>query len=192
MMKRLMLSLLTIGVVAGALTYGVYAYFFDGATSAVSVTAANGVDLQFDIDKGCDGSEVLGAEVLPPVTVTDLYPGDIQSACVTVNNASGTDLNVYVSNANFADDVGGTFLAVLQGRVVDLTGNSTPCAFNGVDSATYTTANGGRGCLLFNLGPGAARTIQVDLKFFDNGSDQSALANANATWNSSINGYTTP
>lgn len=193
MIKRLMLSLLTIGVVAGALTYGVFAYFLDSSSTAVTVSAGGPVDLRFDVDANCDSTNELTDQDNIPATTTasDMIPGDEQSACLTVHNASTTDLDVYARNDTFNQSVSG-FLDVLYGRVENLSDATTPCAYNRVASAQYTSANSGRGCFLFNLAPGGAKTIRVGLKFVNNNTDQSALVGAIATWNSVVSGYTTP
>jgi hypothetical protein len=194
MFKKLLFSAVTVGVVAAALGYGVYAYFFNGSSTAVTVNAADALDISYDIDVNCDTvAELSDQPELPTTTtVSDLFPGDSEAACVYVNNNNDTDVNVYARNSGFTDDAGGAFLDVLQGRVINWTANTTPCAFAPVEAAQYTTDNSSRGCLIGNVAPNSSIWIQADVLFFDDGTDQSALAGATAEWDANLDAYTTP
>jgi hypothetical protein len=194
MFKKLGLSALTIGLVSAALAYGAYAYFFNGSTTAVTVGAASALDITYDIDLDCNGvGETLGLMEIPATTtVSDLFPGDSRSACVILYNNNDTDVDVYAKNANFSDDAGGLFLDVLQAQVINWTANTTPCQFDEVEAAQYTTDNDSRGCLVGNVAANGSVWIQADVRFYDDGNDQSSLAGATAEWDASLDAYTTP
>jgi hypothetical protein len=194
MFKKLLVSALTIGVVAAALGFGAYAFFFNGSTTAVTVGAADALDITYDIDLNCDEiPETSGLTELPPsTTVSDLFPGDSEAACVFVNNNNDTDVNVYARNSGASDDALGDFLAVLEARVINWTANTTPCGFDAIESAQFTTDNSGRGCLVGNIAANSSIWIQADVLFVDDLTDQSALAGATAEWDTHLDAYTTP
>ena len=130
MTKRILLSTLTLGAIGAALAFGAYAYFTNGSSTAVTVNAGAPLNLTYDIDTNCDGSNEASALAVLPATTTagPLFPGDSNSACVTVHNNSATDVNLYVHNDTFADSAAGAFLAVLYGKVTDfpVTNRSLP------------------------------------------------------------------
>jgi hypothetical protein len=191
MIKKLVLSGLTVGIVGAALSYGVYAYFFTGTTTAVDVTAADGLDVTYDIDVDCDSSyEATGLADIPATTsVGPAYPGDTDSACVRVNNNNPTDIDVHLKNDSVTDDAGLTFVAVLYAKVDNVTEASAPCPYALVGSGTYTS---GRGCLVANIDPNSSEVVKATILFYDDSTDQSALAGKVATWNSNLDAYTTP
>lgn len=194
MTKRLLLSALTVGAIGAALAFGAYAYFFSGSSTAVSVSASSGLTFTYDIDQDCDGvNEATGVAALPPTTTAGpLFPGDTNAACVTMHNDNTTDVDAYVRNDTAVDDAAGAFLAALRNKVDNLSDGTAPCGYDTPDSATYTTANSGRGCYLGNIAAGGAKTYKATVLFYDDGTDQSALASKNATWNTNLGGYTTP
>ena len=191
MTKRLLLSVLTVGAVGAALALGAYAYFTSGSSTAVTVNASSGLTFTYDIDTNCDGSnEATGVSSLPPTTTAGpLFPGDTNSACVTMHNDNTTDVNAYVLNDTVSDSASGDFLAVLYNKVDNLSDGTSPCGYDKPDSALYTS---GTGCLLGNIAPGGSKTFKATILFYDDGTDQSALASASATWNTHLNGQTTP
>ena len=192
MTKRLLLSTLTVGAIGAALAFGAYAYFFNGSSTAVTVDASAGLTFTYDVDTNCDGvQEATALTALPPTTTAGpLFPGDTNAACVTLHNDNTTDVDAYVRNDTFGGSA--PFTAALGNQVENLTDGTTPCGYNTPDSAQYTTANSNRGCYLGNVGAGGAKVYRATVKFVDDGTDQSALASATATWNTNLGGYTTP
>lgn len=190
MIKQLLFTTMTLGVVAGALAFGAYAFYFDGDTSQITANAATALDLTFDIDQNCDGTpEATGVQDIPDASTTDLYPGDTNVACVVINNPSTTDVDAYIYNDAFA---GTALLAALDAKVDNLSDGTTPCPYNDPSSPQYTTANNGRGCFVGNVPPASSKTIRGTVRFTDDGHDQSTLAGLSETWNTNVGGYTTP
>ena len=194
MTKRILFSALTVGAVGAAMAFGVYAYFLSSSTTAVTVNAAAGLNITYDIDTDCNGiQEVSGLAALPATTTAGpLFPGDTNSACVTVHNNNPTDVDVYAHNDTLADDAAGAFLAVLYTKVENLSDATTPCGNQNPGSAQYTTANSNRGCLAGNIPATGAKVFKASVLFYDDGTDQSALASKTATWNATLGAYSTP
>ena len=194
MTRRLLISTLTVGAIGAALALGAYAYFFSGSSTAVTVNASAGLNITYDIDTNCDGiQEASGLTSLPATTTAGpLFPGDTNAACVTLHNNNTTDVDVYVHNDTFADSASGNFLAVLNTKVENLSDGSPNCGFALPDSAQYTTANSSRGCFVGNVPASGSKVYKATVLFVDDGSNQSALASASATWNTNLGAYTTP
>jgi hypothetical protein len=184
----LLLSVLTVGAVGAALAFGAYAYFTSGSSTAVTVNSSSGLTFTYDIDIDCNGVDASGLSALPPTTTAGpLFPGDTNTVCVTMHNDNTTDVNAYVLNDTFGGSV--PFTAALRVKVDNTSDGTAPCPYNTPDSAQYVS---GSGCYLGNIAAGGSKTFQATVLFYDDGTDQSALASASATWNTNLNGQTTP
>jgi predicted ribosomally synthesized peptide with SipW-like signal peptide len=189
LVKRLTLSLMLMGLAAFALGAGAIAWFSDSGTGNVSITAGT-ADINFDIDQDCNGGAPDFSGDGPfPFTWSGIVPGETTTDCITVNNVGDGNLQLYTHHTTFAgsSDLQSalTFRYTQPGPGPDLcTGPAVP------NAGRFTSANGGRGCLLGTVPEGGSLTFWVNVTFVDSGGDQNALQGQNYTLNAVLTGYT--
>lgn len=173
--KRILLSLLTIGLLSCIVSAGTWAYFQDTVTSEDNVIKTANLSSQYSLNGGADWVGFIGeSETFGPFTVFNIVPDSTEHPLqsIRINNIGNTTASVSAlvtpgsspdSVANLVIEVGGQTIytggAFVTGPIVLDLGDLSPLGADFVDASityTYTDTNA-------NQNSDEVKTIPFDL-----------------------------
>ncbi len=98
--KKMLLSLLVIGVVSVSAGAGTWAYFSDTETSSGNTFTAGTLDLAYDIN----GGDWINGDDVASITVGNMKPCDDGEVTLSFHNLGSHDGNLIVTLDNLIDD----------------------------------------------------------------------------------------
>lgn len=179
MFKRMVLSFSIIGAMAAMMAFGAFAYFKDSAAGGVAITAGT-TNVQVLWQADCTGAWSGPLDSFS-ITQTGIVPGDQTLDCFKVKNSGDGVLNAYALTSAFGGS--SALQAVYQAQIDGACGWASP------NNPQYSAS---RGCsLVSNLASGATSgTLYLRTRFYDDGTDQSALQGQSYNFTLSVDGYT--
>lgn len=192
MIKRLTISLLLMGLAAFSLGAAAFAWFSDSGSGDVTISSGT-ADLEFRVDRDCNGGPVSGFDTdwedfdsTPmPFDWENIVPGDNTTDCIEVRNSGDGELTVFISHGNFDGD--GILRNQTRWEYNAIGTGGVNCNFSTPQHSQYTS---GRGCELDTIDSGESFDLEVTVDFLDNGNDQNNLEGKTFTMTSTITGYT--
>lgn len=168
------------GLAVFSLAAGATAWFSDGGSAGVTVTAGT-ADLQFANDANCDGAaDSAYIETYPGALAWNpVHPGDSASGCFVVKNNGTVALDVYVHHTDVTGDLRNVIMVQYNGTAV--------C---GPDTANSALFKNGRGCqVVASLAAGDTTMLVASSEFPETGGDQNSLQGKGLAMTVEITGY---